>query len=382
MSGVPSGELISPASLAEVLGRVRAHLTRYIRTMDPRDITLLTLWAAHTHTLADSFTSPRLIIDSLMPQSGKTTVLEHFERLCRDPVLAVGLKDTTISRMFTDGPRTLLLDEVDRQLDPKQPNTELIISIVNVGYKRGAKRPVTVMKGNVGEIVEMPLYGAVAMAGNTPNLADDTRSRAMRILMLPDLDGSVEWSDWEEIEADVIALGQDLAQVLAAESENVRAAKSAALPSGCTMRAAERWRPLFRIAVAAGPDWEESCRELITRDLAEAQAENEDGTQSQRPHLTLLIDLAGAWPEGRDHWPSSEIVRALMESNPEYWGELSAYGRSLTTKRLGNLLAKMKVHSFKNGQQQRGYSRAQLSPLWLAIPQLREPNPFDNPEPF
>jgi hypothetical protein len=46
----------------------------------------------------------------------------------------------------------------------------------------------------------MSTYAPVAMAGNSPRLPDDTRSRAIRIPLLPDLDGTVEESDWEHIE--------------------------------------------------------------------------------------------------------------------------------------------------------------------------------------
>ena len=38
------------------------------------------------------------------------------------------------------------------------------------------------------------------MAGNNPNLPADTASRQIRVLLMPDIDGTVEDSDWEYIE--------------------------------------------------------------------------------------------------------------------------------------------------------------------------------------
>lgn len=52
----------------------------------------------------------------------------------------------------------------------------------------------------------MSTYGPVALAGNSPNLPDDTRSRCITVLLLPDLDGTVADSDWQHIEEDALAL--------------------------------------------------------------------------------------------------------------------------------------------------------------------------------
>ena len=52
----------------------------------------------------------------------------------------------------------------------------------------------------------MSTYAPVAMAGNSPNLPPDTVSRSIRILLMPDLDGTVEDSDWELIEDEAARL--------------------------------------------------------------------------------------------------------------------------------------------------------------------------------
>jgi hypothetical protein len=57
----------------------------------------------------------------------------------------------------------------------------------------------------------MPTFAAVVIAGNNPNLPEDTRSRIIRVLLLPDLDGRIEESDWELIEEDAEALHDELA---------------------------------------------------------------------------------------------------------------------------------------------------------------------------
>lgn len=52
----------------------------------------------------------------------------------------------------------------------------------------------------------MPTFAAVVIAGNNPNLPEDTRSRIIRVLLMPDIDGQIEESDWELIEQDADAL--------------------------------------------------------------------------------------------------------------------------------------------------------------------------------
>ena len=59
-----------------------------------------------------------------MPESGKTTLLDHLERLCPHPLkIGSAASPALLARCLENGPRTLLLDEVDRTLNPKDPTT-------------------------------------------------------------------------------------------------------------------------------------------------------------------------------------------------------------------------------------------------------------------
>jgi hypothetical protein len=69
--------------------------------------------------------------------------------------------------------------------------------------KVGATRPVLVPgKEGQWEVAEMSTFATVAMAGNQPKLPDDTRSRTIRVLLMPDWSGRAEDSDWELIDAE------------------------------------------------------------------------------------------------------------------------------------------------------------------------------------
>lgn len=352
---------------AEVLNRIVAWYGRFIRVTDPDDLYLLTLWTAHTHLVVELYTTPRLVIDSVTFGSGKTTVLDHLNRLCLNPVQAASLSSPAlIPRLLESKMRTLLLDEVDRSLRADKPGVEDLIGIINSGYRRGATRPVLVpVKGGGWETKEMSTFAPVSMAGNAPNLPDDTVSRQLRILLMPDLDGTVEDSDWEMIEDDA----EELRSQMAEWSDTVRTrvkGMTVELHPRCIGRSKEKWRPLKRVAVAAGGEWPGIADRLIEKDLEHDAAEREAGLKAQPPGMVMLKDLFAIWPDGETFIPTRELVSKLIVHNPDYWGADSAYGRSLTEHRLGRLVTQAaKVTSSRpGGRGPRGYLRSHLDPVW------------------
>lgn len=352
---------------AQILDEIERHFGRYICTTDDADLSILTLWAASTWVATELYTSPRLLIDSIIPGSGKTTVLDHLHRLCCRSVQAASISSPALlPRILEHGIRTILIDEVDRSLSPNKPGVEDLLGILNSGYRRGATRPVLVpSKGGEWKVNEMPTFAPVAMAGNSPRLPDDTRSRSIRILLMPDLHGVVEDSDWELIEDDVLAL-QDR---LVAWAELIRptlASQVVDVPEHCKGRNKEKWKPLKRIAAAAGGHWPEVADELIRRDLAQQDAENEAGLKAQPPGMAMMHDLAKVWPNGETFVSTEILVTKLVAHSPEMWGLNSSYGKQLTARRMGQLVSQAsKVTSSRpGGRGPRGYLHDHLAPVW------------------
>lgn len=352
-----------------VLDEIRAWFARFVLVTDDLDLDLLTLWAAHTHVALETYSTPRLILDSAVPGSGKTTVLEHFQRFCHKPIQAASLSSPALlARMLDVEMRTILIDEADRSLDPKKPGIEDLIAILNSGYKRGATRPVLVpVKGGTWDVSEMPTFSPVCMAGNAPQLPDDTRSRSIRVLLMPDLHGAVEISDWEEIEPDALELGARLAAALDEARDYVRTSRPL-LPAGCVGRLKEKWSPLARVADAAGGRWPSITAELISRDVLEVQMDREDGLMRRPPAVTLLDDLHTVWEADEAFVPTKSLVSRLVSHNPTMWGLASGYGRELTAQRFGRLVVQAsKVHSSKNSADVRGYYRDQFARTWRQL---------------
>lgn len=371
--------------LGATLTVVRAWFGRFVSVPDDLDLDLLTLWAAHTHVALETYSTPRLVLDSTMPGSGKTTVLEHMQRLCYSPIQAASISSPALlARMLSKGIRTILIDEVDRSLDPKKPGVEDLIAILNSGYKRGATRPVLVPgKGGEWDVDEMSTFAPVAMAGNSPHLPDDTRSRSIRVLLMPDLYGAVESSDWEEIEGDALELSDRLTSAMEDAREFVRTVRPE-LPKECVGRMKEKWNPLKRVAAAAGERWPDVVDQLIERDLQEAQMEKEEGLMKLPPQMVLLADLYAIWAPEESFVNTNELVRRLISQNPDYWDVSSAYGRALTVQRMGRLLAQLKIRSSKDSRDHRGYHRTAFLKPWRqsGIAPISEPSePSESVEP-
>lgn len=357
------------SELDVTLQAVRGWLAEYICVVDEPDLDVLALWAAHTHVAFETYTTPRLVLDSTMPGSGKTTVLEHLQRFCLAPIQAASISSPALlARMLSKQMRTILIDEVDRSLDPKKPGVEDLIAILNSGYKRGATRPVLVpAKGGEWDVSEMSTFSPVAMAGNAPHLPDDTRSRCIRVLLMPDVHGTVSPSDWEEIDPEAIAIGDALRSALDEQRDAIKLSRPQ-LPDGCNGRMREKWAPLARVAAVAGGGWPAIVSQLIERDLQEVAMEREEGLLNLPPAMVLLKDLHDVWsPE--DHFiATSRIIESLIEHNAHYWGEISAYGKRLTPQRFGRMLVQgAKVHSTRNAAKVRGYSREQFAKAWRQL---------------
>jgi hypothetical protein len=293
---------------AGVLDDVRAWLDRYVCTVGEKDVDLLTLWAAHTHLLVETYTSPRLVLDSPVPGSGKTTTLEHLERLCFAPIQMASLSSPALlTRMLDAGMRTVLIDEADRSLHPDKAGVGELLAVLNSGYKRGGTRPVLVpSKGGDWRVSEMPTFCPVAMAGNSPNLPDDTRSRSIRVLLMPDIDGTADESDWEWIDQDARELGKALAVWADWVRDDVRLNRPV-LPEGVKGRARERWAPLKRIADAAGGRWPSLVDDMAADDVRRLEVEREEGIVQQRPHVVLLTHIHQAWGE-RETFVATEVL--------------------------------------------------------------------------
>lgn len=367
-----AGSIEGGTATGHVLDEVREWFARFVCTVDESDLDLLTLWAAHTHLVVETYTTPRLILDSPVPGSGKTTVLEHLERLCLHPVQMASLSSPALlTRMLDAGLRTVLIDEADRSLNPNKDGVAELLAVLNSGYKRGGTRPVLEpARENGWKTNEMSTFCPVAMAGNSPNLPEDTKSRSIRVLLMPDIHDTAEESDWELIDEEARKLGKRLAEWAETIRDEIRTARPP-LPDGVKGRARERWSPLKRVATMAGGRWPGVVDAMASKDLERIKIEQEDDIVVQRPHVVLLTHLHEVWPESKTFVSTEDLIDMLVKKHPETWGEESSYGKQLTAQRMGRMLVNSyNIHSDRRSLPDdskikiRGYRRSTLAPAF------------------
>jgi hypothetical protein len=287
--------------------------------------------------------------------------------LAQDPVQIASISSAAmLGRITAKGIKTLLLDEIDRSLDPKRQGVNDLIALLNTGYKVGGTRPVNVSKGKDWELEYMPSFAPVAMAGNTPLLPDDTRSRCIVIRLLPDTNGEAQESDWEEL--DIWAL--QLKEQIVAAAESVRelvAGIKPTLPKGCVNRFKEKWKPLKRIAVLVGKDWEERVDSYILNDIETIKEQSENGDSRIPLHHQLLKDLWEIFEGERKFKSTESIIWALVKLNPESWSESGYGGKAITPKRLSVLLNGRFGLLSQRVDGVRGYTSTQFEKLWIGF---------------
>lgn len=211
----------------------------------------------------------------------------------------------------------------------------------------------------------MPTFAAVAMAGNNPNLPEDTRSRIIRVLLLPDLHGAVDESDWELIEEDAAGLHDQLACWADQVRDEVRTERPG-LPEGITGRFREKWSPLKRIAAVAGGRWPAAVDQMALHDRDEFEMDKEDGLVQEKPAVVLLKHIHELWPDGEQFLSTERLIGLLVIGHPTVWGFEGPFGKPLTGKRLGTMLAKgYRLHSKRESRTgPRGYLRSDFTRPW------------------
>ncbi len=338
---------------AEVLDDVARFLSRFVVFPSPHCAPAIALWFAHTHAAEHFYVTPRLVLDSAEPGSGKTRVLEVGQFLVKAPEMTISASTAALFRMVSQGPITILYDEVDAIFNPKNGgNYEDLRAMLNAGYKRSATIARCVGDAKAMKVERFPVYAPAALAGIAGNMPATITTRAITIHMRRCAEGE----DYEEfIEEDVEREAEPLRTELAAWMDHIgeRVGRfRPTMPDGVRDRSAEIWRPLVAIADQAGDHWPDLAR------AACAHFVNATGNQALSLGTRLLADLRDLYTaRGTDRLRTAEILPALHTLEEAPWGDLK--GKPLDERRMASILVryhvKPTVFSAGDGTKQRGY---------------------------
>jgi Protein of unknown function (DUF3631) len=354
-------------------------LFRYVAFPSTDAAVAVTLWIAHSYVAEQFYVTPRLILESAEPESGKTRVLELLALLCRNPKMTFNTTVAALYRRMQDDMLTVLLDEADAVFNAKAgPQAEDLRALINAGYKRGATVDRCVGDGAKMAVKEFSVFAPMAIAGLAGKVPYTVTSRGVQIMMRRRAPGeSVD--DYQE--EDVLDVAAKLRHRLETWTESVSVDLRAArpkMPDGVRDRKAECWRALLAVADTAGGAWPEfgraACEHFTLGGGAKDVSELSAG-------IRLLADIRTVWGSATSETSATPLIsgvadvadvaataallRELWKLDESPWGEW--YGKPLGDRQLAKLLKPYDIRPVvvRIGQATpRGYKLADFTDAW------------------
>jgi hypothetical protein len=316
-------------------------------------LTVLVLWIVHTWALTAFYVTPRLVLDSPEPGSGKTRVLEILALLCRSAKLTLSTTTAALYRRIAaagEHPPTVLQDEADAVFTGKgTPQAEELRALFNAGYKRGAT--VDRCEGDSKNMVvrEFPVFAPVALAGLAGRMPATITDRAVTLHMrrrAPD----EHVAEFRERDATSAAKPlKDRIEAWAAENLEALTDARPTMPDGVRDRPAEVWEALLAIADMAGGGWPHraraACKHFVLHSDADALSFG----------VRLLRDIRSTFGDS-ERMSSADLIAKLTSGEESEWADL--WGKPLDQQRLAKELKRYGVHpdTMKfDGKALRGY---------------------------
>ncbi|WP_237568689.1 DUF3631 domain-containing protein [Mycolicibacterium lacusdiani] len=325
----------------ELFGAVEKFADQYLAFPTDHHLTVVCLWAAHTWALSAFYVTPRLILDSPEPGSGKTRVLEVLGLLCRDAKLTVSTTTAALYRRIAaadDAPPTVLQDEADAVFGRvSTPQAEELRALYNAGYKRGATVDRCQGDARSMKVVEFPVFAPVALAGLAGKMPATITSRGITLHMRRRAPGE-RVAEFRERDAGLkaVLLREGLQHWAEANLQALTDARPD-MPKGVRDRPAEVWEALLSIADVVGGDWPRRAREACRYFVLESNADDRLSFG-----VRLLSDVREAFGS-RDRMFSANIVSTLLFDPESEWRDL--WGVPLNQSRLAKELKRYGVES-------------------------------------
>lgn len=331
----------------ELLDDVHRIILKYVAFQSEHYGAVVALWVLHTWVVNAFYVTPRLILDSAEPGSGKTRVLELLALLCRSAKVTLSTTTAALYRRLAAAqdeglpPLTVLQDEADAIFGKNAtPQSEDLRALFNAGYRKGAT--VDRCEGDAAKmrVREFPVHAPVGLAGLAGRMPDTITSRGVTLHMRRRRPDQLV-ADFRERDAQVeVAPIRDALEAWSEANYDVLAAARPKMPAGVTDRSAEIWEPLLAIADHAGPKWSAKARAACTFFVISSAGDDEKLSLGQR----LLRDIQTLLEADSTNamW-SSDIISKLTSDPESEWRDL--WGKSLDQRRLAKELSRYGVKS-------------------------------------
>ncbi len=351
-----------PVKLASLLDETVMVLQQNITFSSEHQAVVVAFWVTHTHVIDHLRTTPYLQITSPVKRCGKSNLLLCLKYLASKAWHAVNPSVAVLYRKIERDCPTLLLDEADRSFEGGENGRQDLLAILNSGYKRGA----TVDRcggANRDSLQSFAVFCPKAFAG-IGELPDTTQDRCLPIRLERQVRGRRRRFLEDHVERELTPIRDRLAEWAKSEDAKNKLSTTildSAFPESLSDRVVEVCEPLFKIAIAAGGGWYKRIRDATAAIFGAEEDENAATLQ-----LTAIRDAF----ENDERLSTSELIDRLLDRDdppfPNWWLK-----KDTDKKTIGKSLARIlkpfgvKAKKFRiDGEQVRGYERANLGPVW------------------
>jgi hypothetical protein len=307
-----------------ILDQISYLIGQYI-ALDPDQLTIATLWTAHTHIYDRYMCSPRLAVCGPMPNLGKTTVMDVLSRLVRRSWRAASATEAALYS-DTDGSRiTMLIDEM-HYADLRGRRA----AILHAGYRQGT--PIRLARRSI-EVFCAAAFGFIGSC-----LTLELQSRSL-IIQMRRHDGSYPLRRFHLSDtADLDSVYQRLCDWAA----SVQLDGDPQLPPELLRdsRWADNARPMVAIADTAGETWGEAARKALVNLITLHQSEHPNALLIG--HLHQIFADRG-YPKAM--W-SEDMVAALCANEDWPWREYRGPKGTHQPRQLRQTDLAMMLHQF------------------------------------
>lgn len=280
--------------------------------------TACALWTLHTHVFEEFRHSPRLLVLSPAPQSGKSTLLETLALIAARAELVQDITPASFRRLADEMKPTIILDDFDSLTKSKKGE---LMNIYNASSAiTGATRLVNEEGRALRTFIPMAIGSNEALPA-----AQTSRAIVLHLMRAPmdrlrrpetlDADRVQQrCDDWRECTLNTFDLDPPV-------------------PPELDARQADYWRPLLAIATKAGPDWTRRAHDAARMICADAK------TDSGEPfRVALLRSVRDVFVE--DKMFAADLADALRQIEDARWGEIG-----LTPNKLSIELSAFRIRS-------------------------------------
>jgi hypothetical protein len=334
----------TPVDGAELLADIERFAGRFLALPTVHHLVVLCLWVVHTWAVSAFYVTPRLVLNSPEPGSGKTRVLEILELLCQGAKLTLSATTAALYRRIKsaeDKPPTILQDECDTVFGRTNNfQAEDLRALFNAGYKTGATVDRCAGHPRDMKVVEFPVFAPAALAG----LISESVAKNMRTVLDRAVvfhmrrrapDEHVDEFRSRDAETAAAPLRRRL-QAWADENFDALVEARPRMPEGVRDRRAECWEALLAVAEAAGGDWPERAYEACSH----FELGHDPHDERLSLGVRLLRDIEAKFGD-RDRMHSADLIAELTSDLGSEWAELS--GRPLDQRRLAKELKRYGV---------------------------------------